>query len=87
MQFRGQTLIYFGLSLILSPWAIHVWQERAADRNASPAAVVTQGQDRVACERSSVETVIGRLGCNTNAAQMETRRIDGSGALFVRAGN
>lgn len=86
MTYRGHILIIFGLSLVMSPWAIRLVEERkAAEAAARPAAVITQGQADAACNGRALETVIGRLGCNKDAEVRETRRIDSGGALFVQA--
>lgn len=85
MRYRGHILIIFAISLILSPWAINLIETRRAEAEATPQAVLTQGEADAACNRRALETVIGRLGCNKDAEVRETRRVEAGGALFVQA--
>ncbi len=85
MTYRVHILIVFGMSLILSPLAIKLVEDRQAAAANAPQAVLTQGQADAACNGRALETVIGRLGCNKDAEVRETRRVEAGGALFVQA--
>lgn len=81
MAHRGHILIIFGLSLMISPFAIALVQDRMAAEAALSASIQTDGAATSACRSASVETVIGRLGCQ-NANPDRTMA---GGAMFVSA--
>ena len=85
MQFRGPTLIIFGLSLMLSPLAIQLAQSTTDD---TPSRVQTRGQIAAACDAAGLETINRRIGCNNGDAGLAGRRaMANGGAVFVRLGS
>ncbi|WP_377508929.1 hypothetical protein [Octadecabacter sp. R77987] len=91
MEYRGHILLVFGLSLMLSPLAIKLVMDHEAAEVAAttaPGRLTTKGAADQECDRSTIETAIGRIGCGAAAEETPVRRIDqsmGSGNTTRRA--
>ncbi len=86
MNNRGPILIFFAICLVGSPAAVS-WYQAEPSAVAAPNAIETVGSAQAECDTGSITTAIGRLGCNTNTARTEVRRLSTSGALFVKVHN
>ena len=85
MEHRGHILIVFGLSLVLTPLAIKSYQDRAAEDSVREVSIVTDGARTASCRNASVETAIGRLGCQNGGSSRTPSRTMSGGAMFVSA--